>query len=384
MLKKFEVKNYKNFKEKITIDFTDVGGYQFSTDCITESQIGKMIIYGRNATGKTNLGRAIMDITDNLVYVFKTRGNTSFYLNADSEEDFAQFSYVFQFGKDEVIYQYSKFSNEDLRDEELILNDERIFYCDFENYRYDFRHLSKISAGTVIVERYLESMERNDDDGENEKQTLSFLRWIISNTALKSDSVLLKLLDFVNGMSILTAGSSMNPLIFTRTKPFFELLEKKEELERFEDFLNFMGIECKLELQKLPDGESQLYFKHEKLVPFYGTASSGTLALVDVYRRLVLRKVSSLLYLDEFDAFYHYEMAENVIRYLMKIYPDCQVIMTTHNTNLMTNRLMRPDCLFVLSGGGKLTPLCKATKRELREGHNLEKMYISGEFMDYE
>lgn len=29
---------------------------------------------------------------------------------------------------------------------------------------------------------------------------------------------------------------------------------------------------------------------------------------------------------------------------------------------------------------GTLTALCNATERELREGHNLEKMYISGEF----
>lgn len=58
--------------------------------------------------------------------------------------------------------------------------------------------------------------------------------------------------------------------------------------------------------------------------------------------------------------------------------------MTTHNTNLMTNRFMRPDCLFILSGSGSLTALSNATVRELREGHNLEKMYISGEFERYE
>ena len=95
-------------------------------------------------------------------------------------------------------------------------------------------------------------------------------------------------------------------------------------------------------------------------------------------------KNSSLLYMDEFDAFYHYEMSENVIRFLKAKYPECQIIMTTHNTNLMTNRLMRPDSLFILSRRGTLTALCDATERELREGHNLEKMYISGEFDKYE
>ena len=61
-------------------------------------------------------------------------------------------------------------------------------------------------------------------------------------------------------------------------------------------------------------------------------------------------------------------------------YKDSLVIFTTHNTNLMSNKIMRPDTLFILSTSGKLTPLCKATDRELREGHNLGKLYMNGEF----
>ena len=109
-----------------------------------------------------------------------------------------------------------------------------------------------------------------------------------------------------------------------------------------------MGIECKLILKKLPDGQRELYFAHEQLVPFYENASSGTLALAELYRRLIPKVWdASLIYLDEFDAFYHYEMAENVIRFFKHKYPKCQMIMTSHNTNLMTNRIMRRIvCLF--------------------------------------
>ena len=146
-----------------------------------------------------------------------------------------------------------------------------------------------------------------------------------------------------------------------------------------------MGVKCKLDLQELPDGQKELYFKHNRLVPFYENVSSGTASLVSLYLKVVsAARMASFIYLDEFDAFYHYEMAEKLVAFIKQKYPECQVIMTSHNTNLMTNRLMRPDCLFILSEEGTLTPLCSATQRELREGHNLEKMYISGEFADYE
>lgn len=166
---------------------------------------------------------------------------------------------------------------------------------------------------------------------------------------------------------------------------FYEALEDPIRLRDLENFLNAMGIECKLVLKKLSDGRGELYFDHEKLVPFYETASSGTLALIVLYRRLFPRDWdASFIYLDEFDAFYHYEMAENVMNFFKRTYPKYQIIMNSHNTNLMSNRLMRPDFLFILSKAGTFTALCHATLRELREGHNLEKMYITGEFAEYE
>ena len=34
MLKEFTLRNYKNFRDEIKIDFGNVAGYQFSIDCI--------------------------------------------------------------------------------------------------------------------------------------------------------------------------------------------------------------------------------------------------------------------------------------------------------------------------------------------------------------
>jgi len=84
------------------------------------------------------------------------------------------------------------------------------------------------------------------------------------------------------------------------------------------------------------------------------------------------------MFIDEFDAYYHYELSETIVKLIEKM-PHCQAILTSHSTNLLSNRIMRPDCYFILSDG-RLTSFANATKRELRAGHNLEKLYMSGEF----
>lgn len=89
-------------------------------------------------------------------------------------------------------------------------------------------------------------------------------------------------------------------------------------------------------------------------------------------------EINRHLYIDEFDAYYHFELSEKIVKLLENVF-DCQVVLTSHNTNLLSNSIMRPDCFMILNNG-KITPICDATNRELRQGHNLEKLYINGEF----
>lgn len=383
MLKKFTLKNYKNFKNEIKIDFADVAGYQFSSDCIYNDLISKMLIYGRNATGKTNFGYALMDIYFLLSGRLIHDENTV-YLNADSSEDCAKFLYNFQFEDKELTYRYDRFDTGALKEEELMLEGVSVFKCDFANRKYCFDNLVCINSETANIDNYLESVDENGSDVDCEP-VLPFLRWVLNNVAFPKESVLIRLKNYVDKMRMLTLGNSKRFRKDRLSSYYNRFMQNNKDIKGLEEFLNHMGIECKLVLESLPDGREKMYFDYERLVPFYETASSGTLALVDMYYKIVSSGVnSSFLYLDEFDAFYHYEMAENVMGYFKKKYPQCQVIMTSHNTNLMTNRLMRPDCMFIISKDCTLTPLCNATERELREGHNLEKMYISGEFEKYE
>ena len=58
-----------------------------------------------------------------------------------------------------------------------------------------------------------------------------------------------------------------------------------------------------------------------------------------------------------------------------------QTILTSHNTYLMQNRLTRPDCCYIMTNE-RITNLFDSTDKEIREAHNLEKMYRNGAFQE--
>ena len=132
MLTKFEVENYKNFKNKIVLDFKNSGGYKFNTDCLHNNIISKLMIYGRNASGKTNFGSAITDICD---YPFFRRGNQT-VINADTDDTTAKFKYGFEFNDDDVEYIYEKDESSHYTKEILYINKALIFSIDYINKKY--------------------------------------------------------------------------------------------------------------------------------------------------------------------------------------------------------------------------------------------------------
>ena len=118
----------------------------------------------------------------------------------------------------------------------------------------------------------------------------------------------------------------------------------------------------------------------KKVLPFFDIVSTGTLSLTFFYYwwQIIKENQIPLLFIDEFDCSYHFSLSEKIVQKLKEL-PDTQVILTTHNTNLLSNTIIRPDCGFIIDGK-KITSLNHLTEKELREAHNLEKLYQAGHF----
>ena len=294
MLKRFELRNYKNFDESVIIDFSQFSGYKYNEDCIKDEQISKMIIYGKNATGKTNLGNGLLDIKYNLLSSRMFGKSRGIFLNANSKMNCAQFVYTFVFDGKELVYKYTKSSESRLIEEEMSLDSLRCYYFNFESGDYDFANLHLLDASTASIERFTDTDNISLED-EIDIKTLTVMTWLINNTALSSDSTLLKLGCYVRNMNMTNIRSSILPRP-TRTYDFFiKSLCDDEKRENFEEFLNLMGVECKIIVKELPDGDYQLYFKHNKIIPFFENASHGTLVLTDLYRRFYFNRKSNTI-----------------------------------------------------------------------------------------
>lgn len=374
MLRKFQVKNFRNFKDSLCIDFTNVHDYKYNEYCIKDGLINKMIVYGKNASGKSNLGMALLDLA---MDIQSTRNPSYFgnlqhlYKNADAGDDeLVEFYYSFLIDENTVDYTYKKKDVSEVVFEELSVNGELIFFYDLILGKSDFSNIGKIRAGKLNWKEFLQ-VGANVEAVDSTKPTA--LRYIIYNTLQGENSLMYKLSQFIKGMVVSTAASAHR--INTDMSRYFE---DEESLKKFERFLNNYGIDCKLVMKEQLDGKKELYFDYKKPLHFASNLSSGTNALTRFYLQFFTGRKPTFMFMDEYDAYYHFELSERLVRLLENEF-DCQVILTSHNTNLLSNTIMRPDCFMIL-GNGKLTPICEATNRELRQGHNLEKLYINGEF----
>lgn len=367
MIRKFSVKNFKNFKEQIEIDFTKIRDYSFNEYLINNSLINKMLIYGKNNSGKSNLGAAMMDITRHLTDNRCDNALYNYYICGDHIENFVEFNYEFLFNNSIIKYHYKKSQNSKLLYEKLIVDDKLWFEYNYETNDY----INNIEeANTVDLSKRVNAF-------------VSALKFIYNNTIYWSETnPVYLMMNFVNNMlwfRSLKGNEFMGAM--NNGEDLNDFIINNHYVKKFNDFL----IECgqKYDLCELDTGfgKKVLGVQYKKgRVPFSEVASTGTLTLWLYFywiNRLEDKKIS-FMFLDEFDAFYHYELSVKILKDINNK-THFQSIITSHNTFLIDNEIMRPDCYATLKDG-KLKTFAESTKKTIRLGHNLEKMMLGGEF----
>lgn len=368
MLKRFEIENFKGFKDRLVLDLT-AREYEFNKNLVVNSIVNKGIIYGKNGIGKSNLGIALFDIVLHLTD--KERMPIQYltnYLNLDSDKEYAEFKYCFVFDDDEVVYEYKKRDSFYLIDEKLTINNKEVLYYNYFDKKNNF--IDNDLVGNLKIELL--------------DNRLSVLKYIYRNTPTNQESPLYKMMVFVENMLWYRGLSDGNVYcgFSNGGAVLVERLYESGKKDEFEKFLADNDLHYNLEWRN-NNGIHELMAKFStgKKTPFVSIASTGTMSLFlyFIWSITAFDKIS-FLFIDEFDAFFHYESAENIVLRLNKN-KNFQTLLTSHNTYLMQNKLTRPDCCYIMTAN-RISSLFNSTDKEIREAHNLEKMYINGSFKE--
>lgn len=349
MLTHFAVTNYKNFKDRIEFDMTN------NNQCN-----GPLLIYGANGTGKTNLAQAIFDIR----FLVSSEDNRlmSICANANSHVQSMLFEYTFKIGEHIVKYRYERDDDYVFYYERFVIDSQVLFEYHLQNRKAVFSAFNDNYVSQFAVDSYI----------ANSSGTLSFLKYILVGTLIGSDAIISEFIGELRGMFLMYGSfGKLNRERFVKS-----LASNTQLLSQFKDFIASLGFKEPLCIIGY-SSEPVLAIEYAKPLPFFDYASAGLQSAAKLFYTLYCR-VNPLrfVFIDEFDATYHYQLAKTVLSNLEKL-KGVQIVLTTHNIALLN--ITNYTNIAILEEG-KILPIADKTNRDLSLGFNLEQLYRAGEF----
>ncbi|MBR6870237.1 MAG: ATP-binding protein [Candidatus Methanomethylophilaceae archaeon] len=361
MLIRFWVQGYRCFGKRVEIDLTDKKNYRFGKECVRGDFLDKMVVLGNNNAGKTAFGYAMTDIVSTVGGFSKDIGqhNVECFLNKDVGAERATFHYDLSRKGSVVSYEYSKSAPDRVVAEKLTVDRRTVFEYDLER------------PGMFFDPDLIEGCPA--PDGKR-----SVILSMNESHAVDPGSPA--------GVVIEFATHSLYYMAMWKHDVHIGMIDEEDDAERFvvqnghlDLFQSFLKEVCSIDVDLFADGDRIMIRKGSSALPFRESVSRGTMIACRLYAWTVrCRDRNALIYFDDFDDMFHYRMAENAIRTIIS-QNSAQCIFVTHNTGLVSNDFLRPDCCFIMADG-ELRSLSSLTDKDIRRGHNLEKMLREGEF----
>jgi len=365
MLTKFAITNFRGFPRRMEWDLSSPKNYSFNQDAIKDGVIKNGIVFGKNGSGKSNFSIALFDIVNHLSQKWKKQDYYDNFVYAGNATAPVVFEYWFTFGGKRLFYCYSKNKQGQLLQERLDVDGKTVVNRDKTAFAVD---TASFALTDEVKQRF------------TEKETnISVINYILSSLPLEDGHYLRHLQDFVNSM-LWFRGLKQNEFIGLNDvggTNLFNYIIENDYVKRFEQFLLDVSGQ-QFELHTFNNDNQNIYCKiDDSYIHFSEIESTGTTSLTLLFYWLTRMETASLVFIDEFDAFYHYELSYNICKQLFK--RSQQIFLTSHDTFLISNDLLRPDCYFLIQDN-QIKPLSDCTEKELRFGHNIEKMFRGGAF----
>jgi energy-coupling factor transporter ATP-binding protein EcfA2 len=374
MLIKLELENFLSFKELTTFDFAATKYEILESQNQIDDILKGALFIGPNASGKSNALRAIRLLLS-LMYGDKEVNLSEYHCVFSMEQD-VKIKYYFQIKNSIIVYEIKHNIENNMLTE--------LLQCDVD----------RIIINRIGTEGIFELDKKIcKSDLSNNK---IFLRGLDLGDAFSNDDLFKEFINFLSNsyyfdMILQTAaGKGLD----TIRKTYMETKYKDDLNAFFEEYNLGFNVEYSESSQgegvlvKATDTDgnpiTDFFWKRTGFpIPIYWKKESlGNKILFTIMSLIFLvAQRGGMLILDEFSSGLHNRLEELIIRYFMKNSNHAQLFLTSHDSNLISNYIMRPDQIYIVEfKDNRGSVIKRVSDYRPREAQNLEKMYLSGVF----
>ena len=405
MLIQFSFKNYKSFREEVTLDLSATKITEFSERVVTaggEKILPVAAIYGANASGKSNIYSALAYMSEYVADSFKYGGEekkferykpTPFLFDSTSADADSTFEVYFTIPEDknERTYNYGFCVDKEGVTEEWFNSKaksarkfSRVFYRNRNEEELDLSGLPKNSRENIKIAL--------------EKQVL------VASLGAKLKISKCKIIrDWFLMNEFADFGDPFTNIFLSHRLPGGFVDDKRIQKKVIEFFSSFDEQIKNFKVEKVPsEGEVQedqytIKALHKKIdsdemaeIPL-GAESAGTLKMFALYPELQeVLEHGSVFFIDELNARLHPLLVRNFL--LTFLNPEinvnhAQLVFTTHDTWQLSNQLLRRDEIWFVEKDGRgvstlysLADFVDEDGSHIRKDESYEKNYMIGKY----
>lgn len=382
MLEKIILENYTTFKKPTIIDFKADEKRDFLyKENVNEGIIKGALFVGENASGKTNILKAIVFLLEILVGE-ETRtdffSTVSFYTNNAK----CSFEYIFKINghilKYKIVINRSK-----ILEEVLFLDESQIIS-------------RKNNSGTFTYPEKQEQSFSSLTDKQSAVRTIDFETKYYNDKTIQEWFKFLRNSIYFN-CSDQNSNHSGRRLISYKKSDEITIKDylEKNSTERINKFFSEIGHPQEIiYANETPENQTVSFYSSDKIIairklgtevyiPFKYESLGNKLLLQILPSFLSVIKNNGIFIVDEFSGGLQNDLEELLVKYFYKYSKKSQLFFTSHSTNLMNQTVNRLDQIYSVYFDPKNGAVVKRfSETETYDAQNLEKMYLNGVFDD--
>jgi uncharacterized protein len=407
MLIEFSVGNYRSFKEKVT--FSMVAANLVSQDKNLDinnvfavdkelSLVKSAAIYGANASGKSNLAKALQFMKWFMVNSSKETQSTEaigvekFRLSTETDEQPSFFEIVFLLDGQQHRYGFTA-DREKVRSEWLYYVPKTRETKLFDRQEDKFDVAKVLKADGIAAKTRSNALFLSVSAQFNISKTESILHWLSLNLNLMSGLDDTKFLnDTIKNLFRTDIYDEAIKLIYRFDLSITGIKQKQNhaDLKLANAISSGKGREEILEMMKGIETMHQKFNSDKEVISsesfdLLENESAGTQKLFALASFLVnMLKHGEILIIDEFDARLHPLMSRSIVELFNSNETNphnAQLIVMTHDTNLLSNKIFRRDQIwFTEKDRYGATALYSLAEYKVRNDASFESDYIKGKY----